>query len=45
MEPYGFNGSLTPADIAWLLFSETGEPGMYMLYSELRKDKERSIFD
>ena len=43
---YGFNGSLTPADLSWLLFAQTGELGMYMLFNELRiDDRERSIFD
>ena len=43
---YGYNGSLTPADLTWLLFYATGEPGMYMLYSELREDnRDRSVFD
>ena len=42
---YGYNGSLTPADISWLLFSATGQPGMYLLYKELMTDRERSIFD
>lgn len=45
MEPYGFNGTLSASELAWLIFAETGELGMYMLYNELRNDKERSIFD
>lgn len=47
MEPYGLNGSLPAAELAWLLFAGSGEPGMYMLYSELRADREEEhkIFD
>ena len=43
---YGYNGSLTPADLAWLLFAQTGELGMYMLYNDLSfVENERNIFD
>ncbi len=47
MEPYAFNGTLPAVDLAWMLFANSGEPGMYLLYRELRgdRDQERTIFD
>ncbi len=33
------------AQLAWLMFAETGMPGLYMLYSDLKPEHERSIFD
>lgn len=34
-------------DVAWLLFAQTGLPGMYMLYSDLRygEDDRRTPLD
>lgn len=41
----GFNGSADPAQLAWLMFMQTGMPGLYMLYSNLEHGEERGIFD
>ena len=38
-------GGLPASDLAWLMFTQTGMPGLYMLYSDLEHGKERSIFD
>lgn len=40
----GMGGGLS-AELAWLLFAESGNPGLYMLYSDLRKGEDRGIFD
>ncbi|MCI8458384.1 MAG: hypothetical protein HFE46_01795 [Clostridia bacterium] len=41
----GATGGLTAGNLAWLLFAQTGMPGLYMLYSDLERGEERSIFD
>lgn len=40
-----FMGSVPAAELAWLMFTQTGMPGLYMLYSDLERGHERSIFD
>lgn len=46
----GFTGmpgdmGVPAAELAWLMFTQTGMPGLYMLYSDLNRGEERSIFD
>lgn len=38
---------LQAANVAWLMFQQTGMPGMYMLYTDLLEPqhRERSILD
>lgn len=38
-------GGVPASELAWLLFTQTGMPGLFMLYSDLEHGKERSIFD
>ena len=39
--------SLQAANVAWMMFQQTGMPGMYMLYADLveRPHNERNILD
>lgn len=39
-------GGMPASALAWMLFAQTGYPGMYMLYSNLTHgERERSILD
>ena len=33
------------AGLAWLMFTQTGMPGLYMLYSDLERGEIRTPFD
>ncbi|WP_251617977.1 hypothetical protein [Pumilibacter muris] len=43
----GTGASLPAAELVWLMFAQTGMPGLYMLYSDLNNngERERSILD
>ena len=41
----GTSDGMPAANLAWLLFAQTGMPGLYMLYSDLARGEERGIFD
>ena len=41
----GTSDGMPAANLAWLLFAQTGMPGLYMLYSDLERGEERGIFD
>ncbi len=43
---FGAGGTLPAAELAWLMFAQTGMPGLYMLYSDLNNgERERTILD
>lgn len=41
----GTSDGMPAANLAWLMFAQTGMPGLYMLYSDLERGEERGIFD
>ncbi len=38
-------GVVPVVNLAWQMFTQTGAPGLYMLYRDLRRGEDRSILD